>query len=485
MDIVSSIRANRLSSRLLLTYVTLMVLGLGALIAFAGQRLADENIQRAEHELELQAQIIANAMRDPIQRGGEQESSGGRSINNLVASYAQDTDARVTLLDPQFNVLQSSEASVPLRSEENYPELTAARAGGEHFDIRWDDESRAERLFVAAAASDDRQYVIGLIQLSVPMAPIYAKIQRTWLDLIMIGGAVLLVTVLASFVLARQIAVPVQHLTITSEEIAQGHLDERVAPSGPDEIRRLGLAFNSMAERVQEMLSRQREFVDNAAHELRSPLTGLRLRIEMLQSHGKDNADLTQRYLGQMEHEVGYLQRLVDHLLMLASVEEKRTPAPRVALDIAPLLYQVVDEVSVLAQQARVAVQSDVPAHLPCVQANPEQMSIVLRNLLDNAVKYTSAGGTITIGTQVEGNQLAIRIADTGSGIPTEALPHIFDRFYRVNAARSRSSALDPGGAGLGLALVQAIVQAHEGRIEVASQVGQGSTFTVYLPTKE
>jgi signal transduction histidine kinase len=466
-----------LSSRLLVTYVTLMALGIGSVMALTGQRIASENIQQTEHELELQAHIIANALRDPLQRTHEGETTGGRSLDALIASYATSIGGRVVLLDAQRNIVLSSDPRLPVHTEDNHPEFAAASAGTEQYDIRMDEWSKQERLFVAAPIFAEHSQPLGFVQVSVPTAPIYAEVWQLWLSLIGIAGIVLLITVIASALLARQIAIPVQSLTVTSEQIAAGRLDERVTPAGPSETRRLGIAFNRMADRVQEMIGQQRAFVDNAAHELRSPLTSLRLRLEMLQTHGQGDAELTRRYLEQMEREIGYLQRLTDHLLALATVEEG-VDAPRVPLDLSHLLYEFVDHTSAVVQQAGLTLRVDVPDHLPRIVANPEQISMLIRNLVDNAIHYTHRGGTVTLAARAANGGIEIRVSDTGMGIPPEELAHIFDRFYRVDRARTRRQ----GGTGLGLSLVQSIAHAHGGRVEVDSRVNVGTTFTVYLP---
>jgi two-component system, OmpR family, sensor histidine kinase BaeS len=316
--------------------------------------------------------------------------------------------------------------------------------------------------------------------------------RQTWIRLLTAGGVILAVTSLVSLVLASQVTEPIRHLTAVTDAMAGGILDQRVMPAGPDEIARLGRTFNRMAEYVRDMMTRQQSFVANAAHELRSPLTSLRLRIEMLQRHGSTNPELTQRYLYQMEHDVDGLRRLVDHLLALSSLDEGVMPA-LAPLDLAPILHELADELAPLAQAAGVRVRVDVPAHLPAVLANGDAIRIIVRNLLDNAIKYTPQSGLVTLqattidqprGTanaivhDPQPSALLVQVTDTGPGIAADHLSHIFERFYRVDKARSRRQ----GGAGLGLALVRAIAEAQGGSVSVESTVDTGSTFTVRLP---
>lgn len=468
---------HRFSFRLLLTFATLMLAGVGSLILLAGWQITSTAVDQNANELQLQAQLLANALREPIERSDDNHSFTGRTLADLTTSLAQNVNGRITIVDTRLNIHSSSDARVRNTAETNRPELAAAQEGKTLYDIRWDTATNEQRLFVAAPVLGEHAALVGFVQLSVPTAPIYASIVRTWLVLLAIGALVLIATVIASIFLARQIAVPVQHLTTTSERIAAGHLDERVAPSNPDEIRRLGVAFNQMAERVQEMIEQQREFVDNAAHELRSPLTSLRLRIEMLQTHGAKNPELGKHYLNQMARDVGFLQRLVDHLLALASVEGAEK-MPRAEIDLAPLLHEITDSVEPIARENEIALQTEIPDHLPRVLANAEQMNILIRNLIDNAIKYTPRGGTITLAAKSNHQEIEISVHDTGVGISPHDLPHIFDRFYRVDRARSRAQ----GGAGIGLALVRAIAEAHGGRVQAQSEMNKGSTFTLFLP---
>ncbi len=494
-----------LQNRLILTHLVLMIISLSSLIVWIGQRLHRAIIEQAEHNLEIEAFLIANALQEPMHEWAEEETTLPQAS---IRSYAQNITGRVTITDAHLYVLFSSDPRVPIHIEENHAEFLAARSGSEQHDIRLDEWSGEERLFVAAPILGEEQELLGFVQLSVPMAPIYSQIRQTWLNLFTIGAMILGGTVLAGLWLAHQISRPVEHLTQMAEEIAQGNLEQRVTPAGPEEIQRLGRAFNRMADRIQEMLARQQAFVANAAHELRSPLTSFRLRLEMLQTHARHHRELTERYLHEMEKELDHLQTLVDHLLALTTLDSGQPPE-RAQLDLAPLLYELAEAMMPLIQQAGLTLSLEVPHHLPPVLANAEQMRIVFRNLLDNAIKYTPQGGKILLyadtlaarATSLPASpplqtvsffsrqpnpapknptslEVRIQVADNGIGISPEDLLRIFDRFYRADHTRSRRRS----GAGLGLSLVQSIVQAHAGRVEVSSLPGKGSTFTVYLP---
>jgi signal transduction histidine kinase len=463
-----------LRSQLLLIYVFLGVLGLGGLIVWTGMRLQAATVAQTQHDLEQQAEIVASTMGAPL---GDKGRAGSSSFAQALFDCAQSCDGRLTIYDAEKRIVFSSESRVPVGTQESWAELSAANSGQGYSEVRWDEPRGERRLFVAAPISGEDGALAGYVQLSIPMATVYDQMRQTWVSLLAAGGVLLALTAVVSLLLARQIARPIQSLTAVIEALAAGDLAQEVQPSGPDEIRRLALAFNRMAQRVRDTLARQNAFVGHAAHELRSPLTGLRLRIEVLQGHCQGDPELSQRYLAKMEHEVDHLRRLVDHLLALSTLDAGAS-LEALPLDLAPLLYALADEMAPLAQEAGLRLSVDVPAHLPPVAINADQIRAVVRNLLDNASKYTPRGGTIALTANQEGSGIAIVVADTGIGISAESLPFVFDRFYRVDTARSRQQ----GGAGLGLALVKAVMEAHGGGVQVQSKPGEGSVFRLWLP---
>jgi signal transduction histidine kinase len=344
-------------------------------------------------------------------------------------------------------------------------------------DIRRDLWTQAERLFVAAPLVKPGGALAGYVQLSIPMTRIHGQNAQTWAGLLLAGGSVALLTALISLGLAHFILHPIGALTRGAAAVADGDLTQRVRPTGPEELRRLASAFNVMTARLRNLLARQRDFVAHAAHELRTPLTALSLRLEMVQTHGETDRDLTARYIAQMAGEIDHLRRLSDQLLTLAALDAHELPA-RAPLDLAPMLYQLADDIGPMIKQSEHTLHVEVPPHLPPVLVNADQIKAAIRNLLDNAIKHTRPGDTIMLKAAVTPDEIRVTVSDSGPGIPKEAMPRIFDRFYRVDPGRTRKR----GGTGLGLALVKEIAEAYGGHVEVESQPGRGSHFTLVYP---
>jgi two-component system phosphate regulon sensor histidine kinase PhoR len=220
------------------------------------------------------------------------------------------------------------------------------------------------------------------------------------------------------------------------------------------------------------------EFVANVSHELRTPLTSIRGFLETLLDGAVEDPLTARRFLEIMVMETNRLTRLIDDLLQLSRLEDRRTVLRHERVDMATVVGRVVDIFQTRAQEKGVELGVEVEAHLPPVSGDPDMLAQVLVNLVDNAVKYTPEGGRITIRAGVVGGRLRVSVADTGVGIPEESLSRVFERFYRVDKARAR----EQGGTGLGLAIVKHIVEAHGGRVWAQSEVGRGSTFTFELP---
>ncbi|MEZ0395900.1 MAG: ATP-binding protein [Anaerolineales bacterium] len=294
----------------------------------------------------------------------------------------------------------------------------------------------------------------------------------TWAGLVALG-----VALLVSWLISRRLSAPIQAMTAASQRISEGNYAERVPPGGLDEIGTLAESFNRMAGKLAQTEALRRQLIGDVAHELRTPLTAIKGSLEGL-ADGVLPANA--ETFAQLGEEADRLSRLVDDLQELSRVE-----AGAYRLDLAPVSMQAVVEMArrrlARSFEAKgVALKVEVPAAEAVVQADADRIGQVLTNLLGNALQYTPAGGQVTVRLEAESAQARLSVTDTGIGIPPEHLPHIFDRFYRVDKSRSRRAG---GGAGIGLTIARHLVEAHGGRIWAESEgEGRGSRFTFTLP---
>lgn len=268
---------------------------------------------------------------------------------------------------------------------------------------------------------------------------------------------------------------PVRKVSEAARSISAHTLDTRLALPGPrDEIKELADTFDAMLERLQQNFELQGRFVGDVAHELRTPLASLRTNLEVVASDEGAAPDDYKAMIATQERALTRLERLVSDLLVLTTAGQ-----PLNAAEVTPgaLLEEVIGELQPIAATREVALrllsESDI-----VVPGDEGLLSRVFYNLIENGIHYTQAGGSVTVAVTSRELWAAISVTDTGIGIAAEDLPHIFERFYRVDASRSRHC----GGAGLGLSIVSALVGQHHGQIQVESTPGQGSTFTVLLP---
>jgi two-component system, OmpR family, sensor histidine kinase BaeS len=287
--------------------------------------------------------------------------------------------------------------------------------------------------------------------------------------------AVFLLALAGALLLSRQVLRPVAALTAASRRLGQGDLSSRVPVTGGDEIAALGRSFNRMADSLQAAEERQRRMVADAAHELRTPLANLRGYLEAL----KDGVIAPSPDLFASLHDEAVLQqRIVNDLQDLAQAEAGTLVYHRAPVDAADLLETSGTAHQAVAEAAGVRLVLDARGPLP-VFVDPDRIRQVLGNLVTNAVRATPPGGQVVLAGRAVPGGAMLAVADTGHGIAPADLPHVFDRFWRADAARGRRT----GGSGLGLAIAREIVAAHGGTIQVASEVDVGTTFTIHLPS--
>lgn len=270
-----------------------------------------------------------------------------------------------------------------------------------------------------------------------------------------------------------------------AERLAGGDFSARAEVSGRDEIARLAATFNRMADQLDAAARKQRELdilrrdlIAWTSHDLRTPLTSIRVVVEALADSVIDDPETVQRYLTSIRSDVHSLNRLIDDLFELAQLDAGGMKFDKVPISLSDLISDVIERMRALAERRKVRIEGQVSQQVDLVTLDPQKIERVLANLISNAIRHTPEGGRVTIDARRSNGQVRVSVSDTGEGIAAHDLPHVFERFYRGEKSRSRSA----GGAGLGLAIAKGIVEAHGGTIEVASRIGQGTTFTFTLP---
>ena len=403
----------------------------------------------------------------------------GAAINQLFDSIEPSPEAVISVVDVNGRVLYRRRGSeAPTEVDVSWPPLSSVITN--------------ERTNVVELTSPidgiKRVYGIahvretGLIaMIGIPSSTLYEPARRRLIRYAVTGLVALLLAIGAALVIERSIVRPVRRLRATSQRLGSGDLTARAPHLGGGEIGDLGTAFNTMAtqiaereERLKQLDRLKSEFVSNVSHELKTPLTTIKLVAHLLQRTDltdEEKIDYAKTIAIECDRQIDFVGNLLD----LSRIESGAYKLRHTEVDVRELIRSCVDVERHRAESLGLTITTDVPVRIAAVSGDFEALRRVIRGLLDNAIKYTPTGGLITIAASEIDNRLAIRVSDTGKGIPAADLPHVFEKFYR--AASEAAS-----GVGLGLYLAQHIVSQLDGELTVASEPGRGTTFTVFLP---
>lgn len=291
------------------------------------------------------------------------------------------------------------------------------------------------------------------------------------------GAVALTLAVLLAFWMSRWISAPIREITSAARRVARGEY-QGISLQGPDEVRSLGLAFNDMIRKVRSSQESQRNFVANVSHELKTPLTSIQGFAQAILDGTVETRRGIKDSAGVIYHEAERMYRMVLDLLELARFDAGTVDLGRTEVDLEGLISRLVRNMSLRAEEQGLQLTLDLDP-LPPYEGDPDRLAQVFSNIIDNALKYTPAGGMVRVSGERDQGGISIRVSDTGKGIPEAELPRVFDRFYQ--GERSRGNDRQPS-SGLGLAIAQEIVQAHGGHISVDSTLGEGSEFEIRLP---
>ncbi len=463
--------ARSLSFRLVSWYAVILLLvfvALGGLTVF----FLSHYLQAGVLDTQLRrARQIAATLLPTLQQRGEQALA--QQVDDLYSPEANDRFIRIERADgvPVY-------VSPPPHDGSFVPaDVPAARLGNTDSSVRRVSLPSGSLLIGAARnrAGNGGSYVV---EVGVSALRTDQVVQQVLLLLALGLPVALAVAAAGGFVLVRRALQPVDGIASKAEAITQHNLSERlpVVHSG-DELERLSLSLNHMISRLEDAVQSSKRFVADASHELRTPLTVLRGELEGLAQDAQFRPEARER-LGSLLEEVDRLSKIVESLLVLSRLDAGELSSERVRFDLGELAATTAEQISLLAQDKDVEIVCNT-APAVWIEGDRARMKQVIVNLLDNAIKYTPCGGRVQLKITREGDQALLEVSDNGIGIPAEALPHMFKRFYRVDDSRSRGEGGGQGGAGLGLSIVKSICTAHGASVDVSSVPGVGSSFRI------
>lgn len=459
----------RIRTRLTLWYVALLAVILAGSAVFVVVALRADLVAGVDQSLDIRAAQISLG----FQGSGEGEF---QDVSDAAFRDLPPSESASQIVSGTGVVLESSGdpiANQPMLGRDDVLRAlshTTVRASvalgrdGEPFRV----------LGVRAPSQPDR----GVLVIATALETVDRSVHRLIALLLVAGPAALVAAGVGGWGLARKALGPVASLTEQAAGIGLDRLDGRVEePRSRDEIGQLARTFNGMLERLERDVQDKHRFVADASHELRTPLAVMRAELDVKLDAG-DPAEDDREVLESVRDEVDRMSRTVEHLLILARIDEGELSLLLAPVGLGDVVSTVVRRLRPLADAKGIPIATDNGDNADVeVFADRERLVQALETLVENAVKYTAPGGEVRVSVRRSGREALLTVADQGPGVPAGAIPHIFDRFFRVDAARSRSE----GGSGLGLAICREIVQSHGGRVWAESEEGIGSSLFIAL----
>jgi two-component system sensor histidine kinase SaeS len=471
-----------LTSRLVISHLIIGILSIGLISSIAAYFILDRGRNEVESFLEDTAFLVANNLEQPMMEANGDTSQLASVMSGVLGQFfSERPEIHYYLFQTGGKLLVTNDNQDPsLKSTTLPPEVLQALEGVDG-DARRLEENGQEAFYVAIPISHDN-VIYGALRLSVVYAEQMSASYRTLALLAAIAFLLILAVIAEAWWMASTISRPIRSLTDVADQLSQGKLLVRAVPSGPEELHQLAMTLNQMASHLEDNMEGLRAFVANASHELRTPITAIRLHVEALSSGAMEDPEVSQRFLSQIQDELELMDRTVTDLLDLSRIEAGRGNTKYEPVDLGGVIGEMHNLWRVRAQQNSLELRVNIAPSAPKILGNEDQLLRLVNNLLENAIKNTPPGGWVELNllNLPEKSSVRLEVRDNGIGIAEEHIPRIFERFYRVEPTQLKNKKIS--GSGLGLAIAKSIVEAHGGKIGVLSKVGVGSTFWVEFP---
>ncbi len=467
---LNTLRRRFILSHTLTPFVIVPLLAL-ALVYVIESRVLLPDIAR---ELREQAQLVVQLTNDNPDIWTRPDEAQA-----LVNRIEPGVSALVMLLDRDGHILASSDPDDVQRigTSFGHPGLAAVLAGqiNEHSDYNPRLVGQAADIFIPVMGPDHQ--VIGVVRMAHLVGTVYDQFLRVRYSVVATMGLALILGTLVGLILAMNLARPLREVSGAISRMASGQELATVPEQGPKEIQQVVQAFNLLMKRLRTLQESRRQLLANTVHELSTPLGALDCGVQALQEGAAEEPELRRELLQGMNAEIRRLEHLLSDLTDLYDQALGTIQLARQALAPSEWLARVLPVWREAALRKGLQWQAAIAPNLPGLQADPERLTQILGNLLTNAIKYTDKGGSVTVTTGVEKNEVWISVTDTGRGIPLDEQDKIFIPFFR-----GRHAGRFPEGMGLGLPIARELAEAHGGRLEVQSSPGKGSRFILWLP---
>jgi signal transduction histidine kinase len=466
-----------LAARLMLSHLIVGAVSVGLVASIAGHFIMESGRREVENNLEEVAFILSNDLESSFNQVVTNESIDFTTIQAVLKKdLANRPNVHYTIYSYDGSPIISNESHLEVVYPP-LPEINSALKNVESEAVR-NNKLGQETHYIVVPISHNL-IVYGVLRVDAVydqnMGPTLRSLYLLWL----ISGLLLLGVAIGSWWFSHSVTASLEGLNDVAEQLSKGDLQARIEPQGPMEMRRFGQTLNQMANHLQDNINGMKAFVANASHELRTPLTAIKLHVDALADGAVAEPQVAQRFLSQLQDEIDRMNRTITDLLDLSKIEANRGQIKLEEVDLGQILSETRDLWRARSEQAGIELKLNLPQIIPKILGNEDQLRRLFDNLLDNAIKHAPLGGWVELDLiNLSKRQIMrVEVRDNGKGILPEHLPRIFERFYRVEAPYEEKTS----GSGLGLAIAKSIVESHEGKIGVTSQMNEGSTFWVEL----
>lgn len=428
-----------------------------------------------EESGEKEALYQANKIAGSIQKAGYLTSPDkNQQLTAELKDKSSEGGFRIIVVDSSGYVVADTNSSAEGKVY-IVPEILVALSGRDEANLR----SKEHSVYASAYIENASSQKIGAVLVVSPYNEVYTLLDEINSRWMVIAALIAVIVFLLVFSMSKIIMNPLKNVSETIQKISEGQLHQRIETKGHDEFTRLSEAINTMTTRLEQMDSSRQEFVSNVSHELKTPLSSIKVLTESILLQENVPAEMYTEFLRDINSEIDRMTNIVNDLLSLVRLDYNGARLNIAETDVNKMLRDIIKRIKPLADNKEITLNYDAAKEVT-IDADEVKLSLAISNLVENGVKYTPTGGQVSVSLDADHQNCYITVQDTGIGINEEEQTRVFERFYRTDKTRDRET----GGTGLGLAITHSTVVLHNGSINIISGEGEGATFIVRLPLK-